>query len=83
MYIHSSNFFYYQPLTTPTGLTPRERNSMTKFLSSGFSDAFRFLYPNAKGNFTYWSQRAGNRPYNKGIRLDYFIVSDNMLGRLN
>ena len=53
---------------------------MTNFLDSGFSDAFRFLYPQARGSFTYWSQRAGNRPFNKGIRLDYFIVSDNMLG---
>ena len=35
-------------------------------------------FPDAKGQFTYWSVRAGNRPYNKGIRLDYFICSPDM-----
>ncbi len=48
-------------------------------LSAGpFVDAFRFLYPKARGQFTYWSQRAGNRPVNKGIRLDYFICSQSL-----
>ena len=35
-------------------------------------------YSDAKGQFSYWSVRAGNRPSNKGIRLDYFICSPDM-----
>ncbi len=64
------------------GLTPRERDSMTHLLSNGYTDAFRFLYPTARGNFSYWSMRAGNRAPNRGIRLDYFIVSNDMLGKV-
>eukprot|EP01039_Chlorochromonas_danica_P003244 gene3243-3554_t len=59
------------------GLTPEERQSFTSFLTAGvFHDAFRFLYPHAIGQFTYWSQRTFARPVNKGIRLDYFICSN-------
>lgn len=38
-------------------------------------DAFRALHPTAKGVFSYWSMRAGNRPFNRGMRLDYCLVS--------
>ena len=41
-------------------------------------DSFRFLYPTAKGQFTYWSQRTFARPDNRGIRLDYFVCSKDM-----
>lgn len=65
------------------GLTPREREAMTQLLSCGFVDAFRFLYPNSRGNFSYWSQRTMARPVNKGIRLDYFICSDDLFGSVS
>jgi exonuclease III len=32
----------------------------------------------AKGQFTYWSQRTFARPSNKGLRLDYFLCSKDM-----
>ena len=38
-------------------------------------DAFRSVHPTAAGQFTYWSQRARNRPRNRGLRLDYFLLS--------
>jgi exonuclease III len=41
-------------------------------------DTFRALYPNAQGAFTYWSVRANNRPFNRGLRLDYFVCSSAM-----
>ena len=44
-----------------------------------FVDVFRRLHPNAKGNYSYWSQRAGNRIPNKGLRLDYFIASNTIM----
>lgn len=60
------------------GLTPGERKSFGQLLSAGFVDAFRHFHPTSRGHFTYWSQRAGNRPPNRGIRLDYFIASKSM-----
>jgi exodeoxyribonuclease III len=60
------------------GLTPRERSSFGEFFNIGFVDALRYFYPNAIGQFTYWSQRTFAREVNKGIRLDYFICSNSM-----
>lgn len=62
-----------------SGLTERERNSFSELLATGFKDTLRYFYPNALGQFTYWSQRANGRPVNKGIRLDYFICSNIMI----
>jgi exodeoxyribonuclease III len=62
-------------LVKQAGVTPQERASFQEQLDTGFVDAFRRLHPDAKGNYSYWSQRAGNRVPNKGLRLDYFICS--------
>lgn len=66
-------------LVKSAGTTPQERESFERQLEAGFVDAFRELHPDAKGQYTYWSQRAGNRPPNKGLRLDYFICSKVLL----
>ena len=55
------------------GTTPEERASMRTTLG-GLRDAFRLRHPAARGAFSYWSQRARNRPFNRGLRLDYFLV---------
>jgi exodeoxyribonuclease III len=62
-------------LDKQAGVTPQERASFTEQLDAGFVDAFRKLHPDAKGHYSYWSQRAGNRQPNKGLRLDYFVCS--------
>ncbi|CAE7683467.1 ARP [Symbiodinium pilosum] len=62
------------------GLTPEERESFSKLLESGFKDGFALHHPEALGAFTYWSIRAGNRKTNRGLRLDYVLVSDGMAG---
>ena len=62
-------------LDKQAGVTPLERASFQEQLDSGFVDAFRELHNTAKGHYSYWSQRAGNREPNKGLRLDYFICS--------
>jgi exodeoxyribonuclease III len=63
-------------LATQAGVTKEERESFQHQLdSSGFIDAFRRLHPTAEGCYTYWSQRAGNRLPNKGLRLDYFCCA--------
>lgn len=43
-------------------------------------DAFRALHPGARGQYTWWSTRSNGRPQNKGLRLDYFIVSEPLFG---
>ena len=60
-------------LAKQAGLTAEERASFQAQLDSGFVHAFRRLHPNAKGHYSYLSQRAGNREPNKGLRLDYFV----------
>ena len=45
-------------------------------------DAFRHVHPEARGHFSFWSQRARNRAPNRGLRLDYFLLSRGMLGSL-
>ena len=63
-------------LATQAGVTQQERDSFQHQLdASGFRDAFRFLHPTAKGCYSYWSQRSGNREPNKGLRLDYFCCA--------
>jgi exonuclease III len=59
-------------LAKQAGVTVEECESFQAQLDTGFIDA-RHLHPTAKGHYTYWSQRAGNRAPNKGLRLDYFV----------
>ena len=61
-------------LQKQAGCTAEERASFTELLSThDFVDTFRHFNPNALGQFSYWSVRAGNRPVNRGLRLDYAI----------
>lgn len=60
-------------------LTPDERAAHQSLLENAqLYDAFRFYYPHARGQFTYWSTRMGNRQSNRGIRLDHFLCSRSM-----
>lgn len=65
-------------LATQAGVTEQERVSFQEQLDAGYVDAFRKLHPEAKGHYSYWSQRAGNREPNKGLRLDYFVCSPSL-----
>lgn len=66
-------------LDKQAGVTPQERASFTWQLEDGgFVDAFRRLHPEARGHYSYWSMRAGNREPNKGLRLDYFVCSSDL-----
>ena len=55
---------------------------MTELLSSGFADSFRSLYPDKEGAYTWWSYRFNARKNNAGWRIDYFILSDRLLPRV-
>jgi exodeoxyribonuclease III len=61
------------------GTTAEERNAFGVMMKEcKMKDAFRHFNPTQTGWFSYWSQRAGNRPRNRGLRLDYFLASDGM-----
>jgi len=70
-------------LAKQAGTTPEERESFQKQLDCGFVDVFRHCHPNAQGWYTYWSNRAGNRDPNKGLRLDYFVASRSLVQDTN
>lgn len=58
-----------------SGFLPEEREWMTRFLSAGYIDSYRYLYPD-KQEYTWWSYRFNARANNKGWRLDYCMVSE-------
>lgn len=64
------------------GFTDQEREKMTALLSSGFTDSFRFLYPDVTGVYSWWSYRFNARKNNAGWRIDYFIVSDRLQDKI-
>ena len=64
------------------GFTDEERGKMTQLLSSGFLDTFRTLYPERTDAYSWWSYRAQSRARNVGWRIDYFIVSERLRGRI-
>lgn len=57
------------------GFTDEERQKMTELLSAGFTDSFRYLYPDKENCYTWWSYMFHAREKNVGWRIDYFIVS--------
>lgn len=65
------------------GFTDEEREKMTKWLSSGFTDTFRYFYPEQKDIYSWWSYRFKAREKNAGWRIDYFIVSNRLQERLD
>lgn len=64
------------------GFSDEERAKMTQLLSSGFTDTFRYLYPDKTGAYSWWSYRFNARKNNAGWRIDYFIVSDRLRDRI-
>lgn len=57
------------------GFTDEERSKMTELLDAGFTDSFRYLYPDKTGCYSWWSYMRNARENNAGWRIDYFITS--------
>ena len=60
------------------GFSDEERACFTDLLSKGFTDTFRYLYPDKTGAYSWWSYRFNARANNAGWRIDYFLVSDRL-----
>lgn len=60
------------------GFTDEERGKLTALLAEGFTDTFRYLYPDRAGVYTWWSYMRKARENNAGWRIDYFLVSDRL-----
>ena len=60
------------------GFSDEERGAFTKLLEAGFTDSFRYLYPDQKDAYTWWSYMFKARERNIGWRIDYFVVSERL-----
>ena len=64
------------------GFSDEERAKMTELLGSGFTDTFRYFYPDVEGIYSWWSYRFKAREKNAGWRIDYFITSKRINDKL-
>jgi exodeoxyribonuclease-3 len=63
------------------GFTDEERAKFGELLAAGFTDSFRFKYPDTV-TYSWWSYRFQARQKNAGWRIDYFVISDRLRDRL-
>lgn len=61
-----------------SGFTAEERGKFSELLASGFTDSFRWLYPDRTDAYSWWSYLYHARQNNAGWRIDYFLVSDRL-----
>jgi exodeoxyribonuclease-3 len=64
------------------GFTDEEREKFQILLDSGFTDTFRYFYPDKEGAYTWWSYMFNARSRNAGWRIDYFCVSKRLEDKL-
>lgn len=64
------------------GFSDEERAKFSELLDSGFTDTFRALYPD-KVEYSWWSYMMNAREKNIGWRIDYFVVSSRIFGRVS
>ena len=64
------------------GFTDEERAKFDNVLASGMIDTYRYFYPDRAGAYSWWSYRFHAREHNAGWRIDYFVASNSLRGRL-
>lgn len=64
------------------GFTDEEREKFSLMLDSGFTDTFRFFYPEKEGIYSWWSYMFKARERNAGWRIDYFVTSKRLDDKL-
>lgn len=68
----------WQTNQTNAGFSIQEREKFSELLEAGFTDSFRYFYPDTEGVYSWWSYRFNARKNNAGWRIDYFVVSDDL-----
>lgn len=64
------------------GFSDEEREKFTCLLNAGFTDTFRYFYPDAEHMYSWWSYRFHAREKNAGWRIDYFLTSEQLNEKL-
>lgn len=64
------------------GFSDEERAKMTALLEAGFVDTFRYFFPDKEGAYTWWSYLRQARDRNAGWRIDYFVISEELIKKL-
>ena len=64
------------------GHMQEEIDGLDRYINAGFVDTFRHLNPSEENEYSWWSYRAGARKNNIGWRIDYLLLSENLLERL-
>ena len=64
------------------GYMQEEIDGMDRFTSGGLVDTFRHFFPNKTEEYSWWSYRAGARTKNVGWRIDYFLVSESFIPKV-
>ena len=64
------------------GFSYEERGKFSQLLEAGFTDSFRYLYPDKEDAYSWWSYRMKARERNVGWRIDYFVVSKDLEPRI-
>jgi exodeoxyribonuclease-3 len=65
-----------------SGFTEEERQKFSSLLDAGFIDSFRYFYPEQTDAYTWWSYMSKVRERNIGWRIDYFVVSEELVSSL-
>ena len=65
------------------GFSDQERGKFSELLAAGFTDSFRYLYPDRKDAYSWWSYRMRAREKNVGWRIDYFVVSSSLQEKIS
>ncbi|MDR3143492.1 MAG: exodeoxyribonuclease III [Puniceicoccales bacterium] len=60
------------------GFTDQEREGFSRILQTGFVDSFRYLYPEKREAYSWWSLRTAARARHIGWRIDYVLISQNL-----
>ncbi len=64
------------------GFSYEERDKLSELLNSGFTDSYRYLYPDKRDAYTWWSYMFKSREKNIGWRIDYFILSNDITNKI-
>jgi len=65
-----------------TGFLPEERAWMDEVLATGYTDVYRVRNPDRTGAYSYWDMVTHARDRNVGWRIDYFIVSNDLVSKV-